>query len=40
MADPFGIVGVIGVIGQIAQVAVQLGLDWKDAPADAKRFIT
>jgi hypothetical protein len=40
MADPFGIVGVIGVIGQIAQVAVKLGLDWKDAPVDAKRFIT
>ena len=40
MADPFGIVGVIGVVGQIAQVAVNLGLDWKDAPVDAKRFIT
>ncbi|KAK4248955.1 hypothetical protein C7999DRAFT_39939 [Corynascus novoguineensis] len=39
MADPFGIVGVIGVAGQIAQVAVKLGLDWKDAPADAKRFL-
>jgi hypothetical protein len=40
MADPFGIVGVIGVVGQIVQVAVKLGLDWKDAPVDAKRFIT
>ncbi|KAH6844764.1 ankyrin repeat protein [Chaetomium sp. MPI-CAGE-AT-0009] len=40
MADPFGIVGVIGVVGQIAQVAVKLGLDWKDAPVDAKHFIT
>lgn len=40
MADLFGIVGVIGVVGQITQVAVQLGLDWKDAPVDAKRFIT
>ncbi|KAL2197095.1 hypothetical protein P885DRAFT_77574 [Corynascus similis CBS 632.67] len=39
MADPFGIVGLIGVAGQIAQVAVKLGLDWKDAPADAKRFL-
>ncbi|KAK4232838.1 hypothetical protein C8A03DRAFT_39511, partial [Achaetomium macrosporum] len=39
MADPFGIVGVIGVVGQIAQVAAKLGLDWKDAPVDAKRFI-
>jgi hypothetical protein len=40
MADPFGIIGVIGVIGQIAQVAVKFGLDWKDAPVDAKRFMT
>lgn len=40
MADPFGIVGVIGVVGQIAQVAVTLGLDWKDASVDAKRFMT
>ncbi len=38
MADP--IVGVIGVVGQIAQVAVTLGLDWKDVPVDAKRFMT
>lgn len=36
MAEPFGIVG---VVGQIAQVAVNLGLDWKDAPLDAKRFL-
>ena len=40
MADPFGIVGVIGVVSQIAQLAVKLGLDWKDAPVDVKRFIT
>ncbi|KAL2144486.1 hypothetical protein VTI28DRAFT_9061 [Corynascus sepedonium] len=40
MADLFGILGVIGVIGQIAQVAVNLGLDWKDAPVDRERFLT
>ncbi|KAK4243339.1 hypothetical protein C7999DRAFT_44830 [Corynascus novoguineensis] len=40
MADPFGILGLIDVIGQIAQVAVNLGLDWKDAPTDTKRFLT
>lgn len=40
MADPFGIVGVIGVVGQIAQLTVKLGLDWKDAPVEAKRLIT
>ena len=39
MADPFAILGLIGVIGQITQAAVKLGLDWKDAPADAKRFL-
>ncbi|KAM0321343.1 hypothetical protein ACHAQA_010172 [Verticillium albo-atrum] len=40
MAEPLGIVGVIGVAAQIIQVAIKLGLDWKDAPADAKRFIS
>ncbi|KAK4170833.1 ankyrin repeat-containing domain protein [Triangularia setosa] len=39
MADPFGIIGVIGVVAQIAQIAVKLGLDWKDAPVDARCFI-
>ena len=39
MADPFGILGLIGVIGQLTQAAVKLGLDWKDAPADAKSFL-
>lgn len=38
MADPFGIIGVIGVAAQIIQIGVQFGLDWKDAPADAKSF--
>ncbi|RFU32928.1 hypothetical protein B7463_g3428, partial [Scytalidium lignicola] len=38
MADPFSIVGVIGVAIQIMQVAVDFGLDWKDAPDDAKAF--
>ncbi|KAH7377125.1 ankyrin repeat protein [Plectosphaerella cucumerina] len=39
MAEPLGIIGVIGVAGQIIQAAVKLGLDWKDAPADAVLFI-
>ena len=40
MADPFGIIGVIGVAAQIIQVGVQFGLDWKDAPADVRSFMT
>ncbi|RYP50236.1 hypothetical protein DL769_010976 [Monosporascus sp. CRB-8-3] len=36
MADPFGIIGVIGVAGQIIQIGVQFGLDWKEAPDDAR----
>lgn len=40
MVEPLGIVGVIGVAGQITQAAVELGLDWIDAPADAKEFLT
>src|SRR5690606_2348471 len=39
MADPFGIIGVIGVAAQILQTAIHLGLDWKDAPSDAKAFV-
>lgn len=39
MADPFSIIGVIGVAAQIIQIGVQFGLDWKDAPADAKSFV-
>src|SRR6266480_5156001 len=40
MADPFGIIGVIGVAAQIIQIGVQFGLDWKDAPADVRSFMT
>lgn len=39
MAEPFGIIGVIGVAAQIIQASIHFGLDWKDAPADAKSFI-
>jgi hypothetical protein len=43
MADPFSIggsiVSVIGLAIQITQVVVQLGLDWKDAPANVKMFM-
>ncbi|KAM0266603.1 hypothetical protein ACHAQH_010129, partial [Verticillium albo-atrum] len=39
MPDPFGIFGIIGVAGQIIQTAVKFGLDWKDAPANAKCFV-
>jgi len=38
MADPFGIIGVIGVATQLIQMTVQFGLDWKDAPSDARAF--
>lgn len=38
MADPFGILGVIGVATQLIQMTVQFGLDWKDAPSDARAF--
>lgn len=40
MADPFSIIGLIGVTTQIIQIGTQLGSDWKEAPADAKRFMT
>jgi hypothetical protein len=39
MAEPLGIIGVIGVVDQIIKTAFDLGLDWKDAPADAKQFV-
>ncbi len=35
-----GIVGVLGLTIQISQVVVQFGLDWKDAPAAVKEFMT
>src|SRR5689334_1701604 len=38
MADPSGILGVIGVATQLIQMTVQFGLDWKDAPSDARAF--
>ncbi|KAK4207884.1 hypothetical protein QBC37DRAFT_255020, partial [Rhypophila decipiens] len=38
MADPFGILGVIGVATQLIQISVQFGLDWKDAPSNARAF--
>lgn len=40
MADPFGIIGVIGAAARIIQVVVQFGLDWKDAPAEVRSFVT
>ncbi|CAM1505018.1 Fc.00g106550.m01.CDS01 [Cosmosporella sp. VM-42] len=43
MAEAFGVgAGVVGCIGlaiQIGQVVVQFGLDWKDAPHEAKSFL-
>jgi hypothetical protein len=39
MGDPLSIVGVIGVAIQITQIVAQFGLDWKDAPHDAKTFM-
>ncbi|KAM7217653.1 hypothetical protein V8F06_007037, partial [Rhypophila decipiens] len=38
MADPSGILGVIGVATQLIQMTIQFGLDWKDAPSDARAF--
>jgi len=34
-----GIVGVVGFAIQMTQVIIQFGLQWKDAPEDAKSFI-
>jgi len=39
MADPCGVIGVIGVAARVIQLTVQWGLDWKDAPFDARAFI-
>ncbi|KAK2745972.1 ankyrin repeat protein [Colletotrichum kahawae] len=36
--DPSGIIGIIGVAGQILATCTKLGLNWRDAPADAKKF--
>lgn len=40
MADPFGIFGVISLAVQITQIIIQLGLDWENAPHNAKTFLT
>jgi hypothetical protein len=44
MADPFsigsGIVGILGLTISITQIVVQFGLDWKDAPKEAKGIIS
>ncbi len=39
MAEPLGLIGVVGVAAQLIQLSTQLGLDWKDAPAEARGFI-
>ncbi|KAF5506983.1 hypothetical protein CGCA056_v013023 [Colletotrichum aenigma] len=36
--DPSGIIGIIGVAGQILATCTKLGLNWRDAPGDAKKF--
>ncbi|KAJ3951499.1 hypothetical protein N0V92_012088 [Colletotrichum tropicale] len=35
--DPSGIIGIIGVAGQILATCTKLGLNWRDAPDDAKK---
>jgi hypothetical protein len=39
MADPSSIIGVIGFASKVIQGSGRLGLDWKDAPAEAKSFL-
>src|SRR5271168_3270416 len=43
MAEAFGLAsGIVGVVGfaiQMTQVIIQFGLQWKDAPKDAKSFM-
>ncbi|KFA80630.1 hypothetical protein S40288_07540 [Stachybotrys chartarum IBT 40288] len=39
MADPFGIAGLLGVALQIFHFSTRLGLAWKDAPADVRKFL-
>ncbi|PHH84259.1 hypothetical protein CDD83_2236 [Cordyceps sp. RAO-2017] len=39
MADPFSIIGVIGVALQIVQEIAKLGLSWKDAPKNVRKFM-
>lgn len=44
MADPFsigsGIVGILGLTISITEIVFQFGLDWKDAPKEAKSIIS
>jgi len=44
MADPLsigsGIVGILGLTISITQIVVQFGLDWKDAPKEAKSIVS
>jgi hypothetical protein len=35
MAESLGVTGVIGVEVQLVQLGTELGLFWKDAPAEA-----
>jgi hypothetical protein len=40
MAEAFGLAsGIVGFAIQMTQVVIQFGLQWKDAPEDAKSFI-
>ncbi|KAG7041654.1 ankyrin repeat protein [Colletotrichum scovillei] len=36
--DPSGIIGIISVVAQIVTTCTKLGLSWRDAPEDAKKF--
>nr|XP_036582598.1 ankyrin repeat protein [Colletotrichum truncatum]KAF6791303.1 ankyrin repeat protein [Colletotrichum truncatum] len=36
--DPSGIIGIIGVVAHILTTCSKLGLSWRDAPEDAKKF--
>ncbi|KAI5457861.1 hypothetical protein BGZ63DRAFT_70523 [Mariannaea sp. PMI_226] len=37
--DPFGLIGLIGLAGQVLNSMIQLGLDMKDAPSEARDFV-
>lgn len=36
--DPSGIIGIISVVAQIVTTCSKLGLSWRDAPEDARKF--
>ena len=40
MAEASGIIGIVGVATQIIQIGIQVGLDWREAPDNARTFIT